>query len=83
LLTSGAGLVSSGFAAWKPWRPKSGNCGIWFVNMSLTVSGLRICLPVFGEVPSFSSVARTSVVWVSVCALFVSGRKEKGTRLTY
>ena len=57
----GSGFVRSGFAAGIPWRPKSGNCGIWLVNISSTVLGWRSWWEVVGEVPALRSVARISV----------------------
>ena len=41
-------------------RPKSGNCGIWLVNICVTVSGCRMRACVVGDWPLFRRVARIS-----------------------
>lgn len=58
---SGSGLVRSGFASGIPWRPKFGKSGIWFLNISSTVSLRSSWTPVRGHVPSLSRTARTSM----------------------
>lgn len=56
------GLVRSGLAAGMGLRPKSGNCGIWLVNISWTVLDERMRLLVVGDWPSLRRVARISGV---------------------
>ena len=73
--SSGILFVNSGFESGIPWRPKLGNCGIWFVNICATVSGLRSWKPVVGDLPSFRSVARISAVGRSESQQVVYGRK--------
>ena len=58
---SGMGFVRNGFAAGIGTLPNCGCSGIWFWNVSSTVSGLRIVAPVRGEVPLLRSVAMTLV----------------------
>jgi hypothetical protein len=53
-------FVSAGFAAGMGVREKWGRWGIWFVNIVSTVDFERRDVPVDGQVPLFSNVARIS-----------------------